>query len=414
MLLYSGDVLRFRPLTFDGLKELSSKDRRFEAIGDVGPQSIEEAYAKATGTQWAMPLVESTRRNFKVYYPAETIDQLLVAAATLEFRRITKVKQSNRHQVIATVLEMLAEGLPYIVHRFDIRSFYESIPRPRIEGRLVGDIGLPRTAIRIIQSLFRGCDAAQLPGLPRGIGISASLSEDFLRPIDRAFRLHKEARLYCRYVDDMLLVSGTDLPHSQLRDWVQNLLFERGRLSLNETKSCGVIVDGRNGSTAPVAFEFLGYRFEMQATFRKNTEVYADIANSKVSKIKTKACLAATAYLRDRDEDLLRDRIKALTANYVLPGDHPHHPPRVGIYYSYPRITQGSYESGSLHELDQFIRQLFLGRSSKLSFKIRSVLPDRSCSDIARLSFVDGHRTRRLEQFDSRRIGRIVECWKHV
>jgi hypothetical protein len=164
------------------------------------------------------------------------LDRLLVSAATTTFSKVTRVKQANRHLVNATVENMLSEGIPFVVHRFDLRKFYESIPRKQIELRLIEDLGLPRSAVRVMRSLFQGCTEQGVVGLPRGVSSSGVLSEDYLQPIDRALSNHDHIYFYSRYVDDIIIVSSVEANYADLRSWLRDELQTRGGASAQQRK----------------------------------------------------------------------------------------------------------------------------------------------------------------------------------
>jgi hypothetical protein len=177
---------------------------------------------------WTMQLCRSPRGKFDVYQPVDMLDRLLVSAATTTFSKVTRVKQANRHLVNATVENMLSEGIPFVVHRFDLRQFYESIPRKQIELRLIEDLGLPRSAVRVMRSLFQGCTEQGVAGLPRGVSSSGVLSEDYLQPIDKALSNHDHIHFYSRYVDDIIIVSSVEANYADLRSWLRDELQTRG------------------------------------------------------------------------------------------------------------------------------------------------------------------------------------------
>ena len=216
------------PMTLAGLRAVRDSDPRLEAIPDTGTGSIEAAHCRAMGPMWTMHLCRSPRGKFDVYQPVDMLDRLLVSAATATFSKVTRVKQANRHVVNATVANMLSEGIPFIVHRFDLRKFYESIPREEIEQRLIDDLGLPRSAVRVMRSLFQGCSEQGVVGLPRGVSSSGVLSEDYLLPIDKALANLDNIYFYSRYVDDIIVVSSVAFKHCDLKTWLRVKLQSRG------------------------------------------------------------------------------------------------------------------------------------------------------------------------------------------
>ena len=403
------------PMTLTGLRAIRDSDPRLEAIPNTGTGSIEEAHRRAMGSMWTMQLCRTPRGKFEVYQPVDMLDRLLVSAATATFSKVTRVKQANRHLVNATVANMLSEGIPFVVHRFDLRQFYESIPREKIESRLIEDLGLPRSAVRVMRSLFQGCSEQGVVGLPRGVSSSGVLSEDYLLPIDRALANHDHIYFYSRYVDDIIIVSSAEAKHHDIKSWLRDELQTRG-LRLNHEKSHGLLIEGGQSNKPSSHFDFLGYRYTINPQKDNRNAVSIDIAPAKIAKVASRLCLSARAFLIDHDYELFDDRIRALSGNYRIPGGQQGYLPKVGIFYSYPAVsanTYGNLESG-LSKLDSFLRALLLGRRTSLSRGLAAALTSGQRRHLARYSFTVGHRTRQLTNFPSQRVGKIVGCWKYA
>jgi len=404
------------PITLAGLRAIRDSDPRLEAIPNTGTGSIEEAHCRAMGPMWTMQLCRSPRGKFDVYQPVDMLDRLLVSAATATFSKVTRVKQANRHLVSATFANMLSEGIPFVVHRFDLRKFYESIPREKIELRLIEDLGLPRSTVRVMRSLFQGCTEQGVVGLPPGVSSSGVLSEDYLLPIDRALANHDHIYFYSRYVDDIIVVSSVEAKHRDLKAWLRDILQSRGGLRLNHEKSRGLLIEGGQSNKPPSLIEFLGYQYTITPQKENNNVVSIDIAPAKIEKLASRLCLSARAFLNDHDYDLFEDRIRALSGNYRIPGGQKGHQPKVGIFYSYPAVSASTYdqdESG-LSKLDSFLRALLLGRKTSLSRSLTTALTTGQRRHLVRYSFTAGHRTRQLTKFPSQRVGKIVGCWKYA
>jgi len=401
-------------MTLAGLRDIRHSDPRLEAIPDTGTGSIEVAHRRAMGPMWTMKLCRCPRGKFDVYQPADMLDRLLISAATKTFSKVTRVKQANRHLVNATVENMLSEGIPFVVHRFDLRQFYESIPRDQIEKRLIDDLDLPRSAVRVMRSLFQGCTEQGVVGLPRGVSSSGVLSEAYLLPIDRALADHDHIYFYSRYVDDIIVVSSVETKDLDLKSWLRAELQPRG-LQLNDEKSQNFTIEGGT-NMPPTHIDFLGYRYTITPRNKNTNLVSIDIAPAKIAKIASRLCLSARAFLIDHDYELFEDRIRALSGNYRIPGWQKGQQPKVGIFYSYPAVTASTYdkvESG-LSKLDSFLRALLLGRKTSISNSLAAALTLEQRRRLARYSFTAGHRTRKLTKFNSQRVGKIVRCWKYA
>lgn len=129
--------------------------------------------------------------------------------------RSFKVKQANRHQITKQVYNILNDDLPKYIVRTDIEGFYESVPQAKLislvfENQLLN----PKSKSLIMNILYQynlmtdqlRLNKNERKGIPRGIGISAYLSELYMRDIDTRIREMKSLTFYGRYVDDIIMV----------------------------------------------------------------------------------------------------------------------------------------------------------------------------------------------------------------
>jgi hypothetical protein len=120
-------------------------------------------------------------------------------------RRLYKVQQSNRYQIVCQLRELLRDRLPKYVFRLDFSGFYESIPRKHLLSFISDDPLLTLSSKRLIKRILweYGELSGDERGLPRGIGISAYLAELFMRHFDDRIRSFPGVVYYARYVDDI-------------------------------------------------------------------------------------------------------------------------------------------------------------------------------------------------------------------
>ncbi|KZY52572.1 hypothetical protein A3734_18490 [Sulfitobacter sp. HI0054] len=153
-------------------------------------------------------------RTKKVFVPERSAEtHFALKQIQYNIRRLYKVKQSNRHEIICQLRELLADAMPKYIVRTDISSFYESIPRNILLGKLRNDPLLTLQSKKIIRRILY--EYSQITGrdtgLPRGIGISAYLAELYMRDIDSSIRNHPGVLYYARYVDEALLHKASDV-----------------------------------------------------------------------------------------------------------------------------------------------------------------------------------------------------------
>ena len=120
-------------------------------------------------------------------------------------RHTFKVKQSNRHSILANVKTFLNSNIPVYVIRTDISSFYESIPHNRLMPMIFGNTLLSNKSKAFIKGILGEYEnikdhalVSPFQGIPRGIGISSYLSELYMRDIDTNIACRKEVMYYAR------------------------------------------------------------------------------------------------------------------------------------------------------------------------------------------------------------------------
>src|SRR5690606_3078770 len=111
-------------------------------------------------------------------------DHLLIRAITRYLRRRLRLVPLARDLAIGGVIQACTEGGPIGIIRRDIADFYESIDPASIRDRLLFDpITTPR--VRELLTHFFSQHASG-PGIPRGVGLSAVLSELYMQQFDRS------------------------------------------------------------------------------------------------------------------------------------------------------------------------------------------------------------------------------------
>jgi hypothetical protein len=123
-------------------------------------------------------------------------------------RQATKIKPSDRDTTIRRLKTILAEGVQHRVYKFDIKSFFESLDTKLLFVRLANLPLLPRYAALVLQNYLTELTSRGIVGLPRGIPLSATLSEFALLQFDREVSILPEVYFHARYVDDIVIVTG--------------------------------------------------------------------------------------------------------------------------------------------------------------------------------------------------------------
>lgn len=350
-------------------------------------------------------------------------------------RRAYRVKQANRFDVIKQIQQALKETTPKHLIRLDIKSFYESVPRRRLVEKIRADRLVSTRTLELLSKLLRLTSHSGSRGLPRGLQVSATLAEIYASHLERDLRAIEGVYYVARYVDDIVIFSYVDI--SNLRGNIRGA-FEANGLLMNASKTkeisaqcrcaegcvhpkgncacsssckCNVLLTDANTRQ----LDILGYKiaFPDVNERKKFNPVGAYMADKKMAKYKSRIHSAARDYLATHDFSLLRDRVLFLTGNYKLESSKAGGSLRGGIFYNFdlysPMEDHVLMRDSRLEHLDEF-----LSRTLLRAFKIHAPLSRNERRELLSLSFVNGHKLRRMRQLLPKRISEIGRCWREA
>lgn len=354
-------------------------------------------------------------------------EKLIIRKLNDNIKRIYGVKQSNRSDITKQILALLQEANPFNAIRVDIKDFYESIDFSNATSKIHFDTILSPTSKRILKSLE---SHPNLNGtIPRGINISATLTELYMREFDRCIRQHPGVYFYSRYVDDILIFCFTD----ELLDITKVAEFLPPGLKINSQKCSTHIVNCRckrtckcknNCKCAPNCkcridlnsyekLEYLGYEYRFPDIHRtekyEQRKVEVGLSRRKIARIKKRIILSLLDYTKNNDQLLLIDRLKTLTGNceFEVKGSIK---VRSGLAYNYQLLTDPQKE---LEGLTLFLRKSIHSKKGSLGKKLNKCLSPILRSHLGKLCFYHAYSNKITYYFDSKRLATIRECWKN-
>lgn len=399
---------QFRPLDFVNDSSLLDENAKSAVIADA-VEIGNSGFA-------ALQLKRSNLRG-KTIYNLDGIPELLVVRhIAANVKRITGVKQDNRQFIVECLRSLLREGLPFRAYKFDIKSFYESVDADKILQKLRSSEGFSGQSALSLRSFFQQLNSQGIHGLPRGLGLSATLAEYFLREFDEAVSNHPETWFFVRFVDDIFVITSGRESSQQFETHLtkslpDGLVFNTEKRSVMDFKQFN-----KNDTGVEHKFSYLGYQFEVSHIKRESTskllirDVNIDIAPSKVRKIKTRVIRAMIAFRIDNDYSLLRSRIRLITSNFNFI-DRQSSVRRVsGIYFNYPMIDIN--KSQSLPELDNFMRNIIMSGHPKNIW--RPAISKVQRQELLNLTFSGGYKTRRFYSFGPSMLAKLVSCWRYA
>jgi len=360
-----------------------------------------------------LPLRTNDLFGNSIYQLTDIPSELVLRKAAENLRKISDTKQSNRFEIINRLKLLCEENLPFFIAKFDISQFYESIDFTHLKFLIKQRLATAPATRSVLSSFLDQCEARGISGLPRGLAISAELSELYMKSFDTIHRTDLAIHLYTRYVDDIIIISR---PKNELQEFEQKVMQSLPcGLRLNKRKTKLLSFNGQATRTSSVEheFDYLGFKFCVYRIKKKQSQrkVILDIAESKVKKRKTRIICTLLQYIKDGNFSDLRDRIKLITCNYRF-FDHKKSQTRLaGLYHAYYPID---LPSASLAELDDFLTKIILSNNGKVSRPLSQLLTIGQKQEPLRFSFQRGFEKKTQFAFSPSKLKRLIGCWKYV
>jgi hypothetical protein len=306
------------------------------------------------------------------------------------------VKQADRDLIVPQLRSILQDDFPKFVIKTDIESFYETIDRDLLIAKLNENPILSLSTRKLIARLLREYEkvSGHDKGIPRGIGISAYLSELYLKEFDKKVENLDNLIYYARYVDDIVVVIAPK-PDDKIEDYFKKLngFINNEKLKLKREKSDWFTYPGEKQK---IEFDYLGYHFDKHGgrfglgISKKKKKKYEDRVLSSIEKYNKKSIKQP----RKAKKELLL-RLKFLTSNTALSNNKGN--AIIGIYNSNKWATDLKF----LSNLDSFL----VGKSNLIKDPYVK-------QKVQKFSFSRGFKERAFCHFTPSQFETIVKLWK--
>lgn len=353
---------------------------------------------------------------------------LVLRSMTKVLTRQSGVSTKSRERIVRGVVEALLDSTPLFGLRLDIKSFYETVQWRPLKENMLADTSTSSVSRAYLSEFFNEHCKADL-GIPRGVGLSALLSELALRDFDKKVREISGVYRYFRFADDILILSF--LPIASLAHRVEEFLPNGMKLNLAKTQSFNLTNIAKKPQIE-TCFEYLGYSYSVSNAYGKGSrDVHVEIAKRKINKIKSRLILTVKDFGKTGDFNLLYDRIAFLTGNFkvrrnglALTGAKTN--VKSGIFYNYrlcgiytakniyESITYGSGNLRDTKALDGFLFSLTRGKTSNLGKILDGRLSSSQKQALWTLSFNAGFSQKLMVRYAPDRINEIKVIWKNV
>lgn len=408
----------FQKIDFIGIKTSAELDEFREIMLKKAEASATSSFAKAEN-----PLVSFPLHGRQVFMFSNLWDELVARKLCSNIKKTSKATPRGRAQIVSNLRLLLEEGVPFRVYRLDVKSFYESFKASNVVAKVGELVELSPLSKRLLHDLL-GCHAALGgTGIPRGLALSAALSEHLMRDFDHKVAGHSEVFFFSRYVDDIIIVTSAREESAIFVRQIENMLPVG--LRLNTAKKQIEETSGRVNPTKAAdttvhlfKFDYLGYSFGIsEPTKEKNKQpgdhnrtVVVDIAEKKIIRFKTRISRSFYEFTKSGDWPLLRDRIKFLTNNFSVYNAKAGGKKIAGIFYSYPLASS---DAKGIASLDEFLRNAILSKNGRIASLSHPKLTGAQKRQLLSNSFMEGHAKASFVYFSGSRLKQIQSCWKN-
>ena len=300
-------------------------------------------------------LLPVTVAGKRAYGVGNSLDQILaVRFVQTTLKSLYEIRMPSRDILVSQIKSLALDGVPKYIIRSDVESFYESVRHKELLDGIHQSSELSVLIKRILTRLMKDyvSVSGDQNGLPRGIGISAYLSEIYLASIDAEIRQQEDLFYYARYVDDMVLMYA---PHrkelvGQYLIALTSIMKAKG-LTLNDKTKSIDLLEQQKGK-----FDYLGYTFDVSSSTPgvRLSQRKLDKYKSRIEKAFLDYSLKYKFIPKKAAKELLL-RCLFLTGNMRLFNRKSN--AFIGVYFSNKCITDTRQLSG----LDHFYQQKLEG-----------------------------------------------------
>lgn len=383
---------------------------------------VENALTRAMGNGNCFSLNFTKRNGREICFPKDYESALLLRRLNENIRRITKVRQTDRSTTISCLKQLLGNGVPYVVAKFDIKKFYSSINRDELRNVCNDKLRTSGSTRKILDKFFSDLDAKNVSGVPAGLALSGALSEIFLAKLDESISRSEGIHFYSRYVDDIIIIAAPHVSELELTNRI-NRNLPRDLLINSAPGKKEFLLLQKNPPCLPksgYSFDYLGYSFSVsEVVSRSNHDatldarrVKLDISKSKIQRRKTRFILSIKQYLKDGNQGDLLDRFLLINSGYNFFDQSSGRWLSSGLCNSYPLID---FPSPALKELGSFYRGVFSSSSSQFAALLSLAPLDRQ--NRKRIQYIDlcQHvQQKKYVGFNDAKLAHLMGVWKHV
>lgn len=355
--------------------------------------------------------IVTTRKGHELYLLSNYNTILILRATAKAIADQYRIRTMSRDAIVRGVLESLFDATPSYMTRCDFSSFYENLEIAPIVSEILSNTRTHPQVKSVLHELNNaGILTSATPGIPRGLGLSAILSELRLLAFDHKVRSLQGVYRYFRFADDFIIFSTN--PHSEILAGIKEITGKDLCLNAKKTKELKIesLTDSEKNpcTIEPKDMSFLGYQFIISQGMRRGhpRQIRVTLSKDKLAKRKMRVILSLKDFIKNKNSELLLRRIQLLTGNIKIRRTGHAVGPRnahvnTGIYYSYKacgtyrneknRPVKSSENSiQELKQLDGFLHSLLWRVSSEFQRDVQMVLSSEEIGKLKKYSFNKG------------------------
>lgn len=385
---------------FEIRKERANKliELRKNILNNEVDEQLNSIVKTVSAKGYSFTLTKSNPINEKeIFSIGNDIETILVSKhIQMVLSSLYRVKTTNRDLIISRLSTIIKDSSPKYIIRTDVESFYESIDHKELLNILHSSPKLSVTPRRILTQLIRSYAklSGSSKGLPRGVGVSAYLSEIYMGNVDKEINSLADITYYERYVDDIIAIFSPS-KKEHLDSYLTNIdnIIRKKKLLLNHKKTKELDLFNHQSKR----FDYLGYHFMIEDNFCK-----IKLSRNKKDKLKKRLNLSFDQFQKEYKSTpkvafkKLLLRIRFLTGNTRLLNSKSN--AFIGVFFSNKFIN----DTSDLRDLDKF-----------LTYKIDCISNPRHKNRLKKLSFVQGFDNRVFRKFNIKDLNLISKGWSN-
>lgn len=368
--------------------------------------SVENAETNAIKSSYSFKIVKATGKKGKAIFQLQSNEDKIIA------KRITDILKKfignnlpgreNYSKQLHTYLSNEYKTIQVI--RTDIHHFFESVPFDDVLKKLQ-EQGFNNTrALICLRKIGDSLKNMGVSYLPRGLSFSPILAEFWLLDFDRTIRKHPACNFYCRYVDDIIVITSKEFSDfsSFLDDELQKI-----HLSKNPKKTTTF------SCSNPKSIEFLGYEYVLQNSPCGGDSALINVSKTRIAKEKRKIIQTIKDFSHNHDFGLLTQRLQFLTTNTKIHSNRTKEIMANGFLFTYPMVKEPQMRS-TLKKLDLFLKKLLFSSTFALTQQIKPLFSKKQKNILHKFSYENGYAKKIVLNKSEKDIGEINKIWKFI